>query len=517
MRSSRIVIIGAGMGGLSAAVELLAEGFDVLILERAAVAGGKLHQLKAGGKAIDAGPTVFTMRPIFEALFARAGADIADHLTLRQASVLARHGWGDGGRLDLFADVERSAEAIAALSGAHDAAGYLRFVKDARKIYETLEGPFIHSDKPSLPGLIGSVAATKPRNLWSIQPYSSLWKKLGSYFRDPRLRQLFARYSTYCGSSPFEAPATLMLIAHVEQCGVWLVEGGMQHIAEALTGLIAARGGEIRYGAEVAEILVKDGEAGGVRLAGGEVIEADAVVCNADVNAVATGLLGRGAMGAADPVPPKRRSLSAVTFAMTAPASGFPLARHTVFFSPDYPAEFEDILRGRRTPRQPTVYVCAQDRGDDGSGAPRPGEGEGERLLLIVNAPPIGDQKIFSQKEIEQCAASAFATLSRCGLRIEPRPELMAAATPTDFNGMFPATGGALYGLASHGWQASFQRAKARSRIARLYFAGGSVHPGSGLPMAALSGRLAGRAVSAELASARRFHPVVMPGGMSTA
>lgn len=513
MRSGRVIVIGAGIGGLAAALDLSTHGLNVLVLERAAAAGGKLRRIEIGDAAIDAGPTVFTMRKVFEALFADAGANLADHLTLYRATTLARHGWPDGGRLDLFADIDRSADAIAAFSGPRDAAGYRRFVADARRIYQTLDAPFIRNLKPSLPGLIGRVAAATPGDLWCIQPYSSLWSKLGSYFRDPRLRQLFGRYSTYCGSSPFRSPATLMLIAHVEQDGVWMVEGGMHEIAAAFVALATRKGCEIRTGAHVEAILVEDGKAQGVRLAGGEVIHADAVISNGDVNAVASGSLGLAVQRAADGVSARNRSLSAMTWAMVAKVSGFPLLRHTVLFSDDYAAEFEDIFRHQRMPRRPTVYVCAQDRGDDD----RPESGETERLLCIVNAPPIGDQKIFGDREIELCAASTFEALNRCGLQIDGRREATVVTTPTDFHKAYPATGGALYGRASHGWQASFQRAPARSRIAGLYFAGGSTHPGSGLPMAALSGRMAAQALRADLALSRTFRPVAMPGGMSTA
>jgi len=513
VRSDRVIVIGAGIGGLAAALDLVAHGADVTVLERAAQPGGKLRQIAVGDALIDAGPTVFTMRSVFDALFASAGAVLEDHLQLERTTTIARHAWPDGGRLDLFADIDRSADAIGHFAGSRDADGYRRFAAEAKRIYETLEAPFIRSERPSLPGLIARVAAATPDKLFCIQPYASLWRKLGKYFRDQRLRQLFARYATYCGSSPFRAPATLMLVAHVEREGVWLVQGGMQKIAEAVAGLAQQRGCAIRYGAQVEEIIIGDGRAQGVRLASGEVLHADAVISNGDVNAVAGGAFGLGARRAVAPVPPHRRSLSAMTWAMHAPASGFPLLRHTVFFSDDYAREFDDIFKHRRTPRAPTIYVCAQDRGDsDGSGARA-----AERLFCVMNAPATGDTKRFERGEIDQCADSMFEALSRCGLRIERRPEATVPTTPADFHKAFPATGGALYGRASHGWLASFHRAPARSRIAGLYFAGGSTHPGTGVPMAALSGRLAAQALRADLASRKTFYPVAMPGGMSTA
>ncbi len=513
MPADRVVIIGAGIGGLAAAIELASRGAEVTILERAGRPGGKLRQVQAGNLFMDAGPTVFTMRWVFEAMFARAGASLTDHVSMKQASILARHGWQDGARLDLYADLERSIDAIGRLSGRHDAEGYRRFVAESRRIYETLEEPFIKSEKPSLPELIARVAAATPKNLWAIQPYATLWQRLGKFFRDPRLRQLFGRYATYCGSSPFETPATLMLIAHVEREGVWLVEGGMAALADAVASLALRCGCEIRYGAHVEEIGLIRSQAREVLLSGGERLKADAVVCNADVNAVASGAFGTAVSGAVPPVRQRDRSLSAMTWAIHATASGFPLIRHNIFFAENYKAEFDDIFKRSRMPQTPTIYVCAQDRGDRDS----PREMSAERLFCIMNAPATGDTRTYDKREIDRCAAAMHDTLNRCGLRIEALPEATTVTTPADFNESFPATGGAIYGRASHGWTASFQRATARSRIQRLYFAGGSVHPGAGLPMAALSGTLAAQAVAADLDLTRRCRPAVTPGGMSTA
>jgi 1-hydroxycarotenoid 3,4-desaturase len=283
-----------------------------------------------------------------------------------------------------------------------------------------------------------------------------------------------------------------MLIAHVERDGVWLIERGMHQLALALAKLATERGASFRYETTVSEIVVSNGRATGVKLASGEHIEADAVVSNTDVAALANGHLGAEVMQAVPRTAPSARSLSAVTWNLVAETSGFPLVRHTVFFSDNYAAEFDDIFRHGRLPTTPTVYVCAQDR-DDHNDSERT---EPERLLCLVNAPPIGDTHDFSPAEIAQCEARAFGLLERCGLHVARRPEASVVTTPTEFNRLFPATGGALYGQASHGWQASFSRPGSRSKkIEGLYFAGGSVHPGAGVPMAALSGRLAAASV----------------------
>lgn len=509
MPTHHAVILGAGVGGLAAAIDLAARGLAVTVVERAAGPGGKMRGVEIGGRSLDAGPTVLTLRAVFDQLFDDAGASLDDHVTLRPLTVLARHAWSDSERLDLFADPQQSASAIGDFAGAAAARGFEEFCAQARRIFDTLDLSFMRTQRPDPVSLAIAVAPQGLRKLWGISPFTTLWQALGRYFHDPRLRQLFGRYATYCGSSPFAAPATLMLVAHAEQMGVWTVDGGMHRLAEAMARLAAARGVSLRYGAEVAEVLVSRGRACGVRLASNEHLIADAVICNADVAALPAGLLGCKAEHAVAKMPAKARSLSAVTWTMNAAAQGFPLHRHNVFFSRDYPAEFDQLGHGR-LPRDPTVYVCAQDRDDSASAPPGP-----ERLLCLVNAPPTGDAESFDAAEIDQCRETTFRRLQACGLRLACDPSATMVTTPADFHRLYPATGGALYGRASHGWLASFQRPAARSRLPGLYLAGGSTHPGPGVPMAAISGRLAARCVIADLGSTRSSRATAMRGGTS--
>jgi len=482
-----IVVVGAGVAGLVAALELAARGLPVIVVETADRPGGKMRRACLVKQSFDSGPTVLTMRWVFDELFAQAGLSFAELVPTRAATILARHAWTDGGRLDLYADVARSADEIARFSSPAEGRRFLRYCDEARATYQALERDFIRAQRPSMTQLVGRIASRQPAQLLAIRPFETLWRALGRHFTDPRLQQLFGRYATYCGSSPFTAPATLMLVSHVEQQGVWLVDGGMYRIAEVLERVARDRGARFRYLNEAVGIETDRGRVCGVRLAGGEVLSASAVIVNADAAAIAGGKLGQAAADAAADAARVERSLSAITWLAYTSTQGFPLLRHNVFFSRDYRAEFDALFGHRRLPLDPTVYVCAQDRG---AGCEEPaGDGTGpERLLCLINAPADGDRPGNS---LEGAQALVFGALERFGLRIDLRGATTQQTGPDDFERLYPGSGGALYGGATHGWRASFQRPGATSRLRGLYLAGGSVHPGPGVPMAALSGRLA--------------------------
>ena len=490
MAETPIIVIGAGIGGLAAGMLLAARGEPVVILERQSAPGGKMRLVRAGAAAIDGGPTVFTMRTIFEALFHVAGTSLDAELSLKPLEVLARHSWGNGPELDLFADVKRSADAIGDFAGADAARGYYALTREAKHVYETLRKTYIEKQRPSPfevafgAGLSGLIAMMK------INPFETLWQAVSRHLKDPRLQQLFGRYATYVGSSPFQAVATLLLIAHVEQEGVWTVKGGMHEVARAFERVFKRKGGVIHYDTSVKSIELSNGRVSSVTTSKGERLDCKVVISNADANAVAAGLFGEEAERAVPALAVRDRSLSAITWCVHAKTSQFPLAFHNVFFSKDYKREFDAL--DQSYPPDPTIYICSQDR----NGIVQ----DKERLLILINSPANGDRIEKNRDMVERAMRKK---LSDCGLMIDWSSADTTITSPQGFHALFPATNGALYGRASHGFYASFKRPGAKTKIPGLFLAGGSAHPGAGVPMAAYSGKLAADAVITFLSSQR--------------
>ena len=505
LQSPRVIVVGAGIGGLAVAMRLAARGVDVLVLERDRDVGGKARTERIAGFDVDAGPTVVTMRWALDEVFQGAGARLDEHVRLEPRLVLARHAWSDGTRFDLFADPARALDEVGRVFGPRERAAYAAFRDDARRIYESVEAPFLRAPAPTL----RSVLAEARRNLGAltrIDALRSMMSALEARFSNPKLTQLFGRYATYCGSSPYEAPATLNLVSHVEAMGVYRVHGGVGALAQAMRAVAAAHGATFRHEATVVEVVDRTGQARGVRLANGEEFAADAVVFNGDVAALA-GMTTRRAVASHSP---QKRSFSAVTWTAVARASGFPLVHHNVFFSDDYRTELEALVRDRRVHDRPTVYLCAQDRGDE------PRHLAEERMLLIVNAPATGDDpERWQQLENERCDRAAFQWIERCGLTLENVTR--RRTTPREWNQRVPATGGALYGPISSGSTSAMMRHGSSTKLPGLFMAGGSVHPGPGVPMAALSGTRAAEATLAYLASTARSRPAGIAGTTSTA
>ena len=502
-----MVVVGAGVGGLSAAMSLAHAGIDVTVLDRHAAPGGKMRVVNSLAGPVDAGPAVLTMRPFFEQVFAAGGTTLDAEMTLRPLEFLARHRWQDGSALDLFADYERSRDAIADFAGPEAARQFARFHQGAGALFRAFEGPLLRAAEPSAMRMTGTLAR-RPWLIPTLSPGRSMAQSLRARFTDRRLRQLFGRYATYVGGYPNASPALLSLIWYSESQGAWAVDGGMNALADAMRRVAKRSGATFRLGTAATEIVTHDGRAIGVRI-GDDTLEADAVVFNGDPNALRGGLLGEPAREVVPEAAVARRSLSAFVWCFAARPVGHEPARHTVYFGRTPEGEFEDIERGLM-PSDPTLYVLAQDRGT------RTAPTGIERYQIIMNGPPRPGTEP-DEAEAEACRALTFGTLARMGLRFEELPPRTALTAPEDFHRMFPGSDGSLYGVNPSGLAGSFRRPRARTAMPGLYLCGGGAHPGAGIPMASMSGLHAAEAVRQDLASTSTSRPPVAVGGAAAA
>ncbi|MEX5727620.1 1-hydroxycarotenoid 3,4-desaturase [Rhodovulum iodosum] len=507
--AEKVVVIGAGMGGLSAAIRLAHAGLDVTVIDRAPVPGGKMRTFTTDAGPVDAGPTVMTLRPVFEELFDSVGARLSDYVTLHREEVLARHWWPDGSTLDLYADQAASAEAVGAFAGARARAEFEAFCRRAKRLFEAFDAPMMRAVTPSM-GRLTAHVMRHPALIPAMAPHRTLAQSLAAQFSDRRLAQLFGRYATYVGGSPFRSPAILGLVWHAEAQGVWRVEGGMHQLARSLERLARAQGVSFRFETAATRIEIQNGAVAAVYLDDGTRLPAERVVFNGDPAALGAGLMGEALRDALPEAATRPRSLSAYVWSFAAVPHGPEMVHHNVFFCDAPENEFGPIAEGRM-PEDPTLYICAQDRG---TGQQPDGI---ERFEIIMNASPSADGAEATDEEKETCRTRTFQTLARFGLTFDPRPGVQWLTTPRHFARLFPASEGSLYGRSPHGLMAAFQRPTARLTVPGVYLAGGGAHPGAGIPMATLSGRHAAAAILTDLASTSTSRPTAMPGGTSTA
>ncbi|WP_299960615.1 1-hydroxycarotenoid 3,4-desaturase CrtD [uncultured Roseobacter sp.] len=501
------IVIGAGIAGLATALRLATGGMSVTLLERHGHTGGKIRTLPSDAGPVDAGPTVLTLRHVFDALFACAGARLDDHVTLIKQDILARHFWSDGSRLDLYADADATTAAIADFAGGKAADDFQRFNASTARLFAAFDAPMMQAPRPRMAKLIPHVLR-QPTLIPAMAPLSTLAARLKRQFSDPRLAQLFGRYATYVGGAPHLSPAILSLIWQAESAGVWVVKGGMQALTDALTHLALDRGVHLRRNTHVDRIDVIGEAVTGVEINGGEQLDADTIVYAGDPRALATGTMGAALTCVAPQTARLPRSFSARVHSFAAVPSGVDLAHHNVFFAEDPRSEFDDLMAGK-IPRDPTLYLCAEDRGQDSPPCTK------ERFEIISNAP--ATSTLTPPTDLDLWHHQIMQRMADMGVTMSPTPTATTITTPQHFAEMFPGTQGALYGQTPHGLTAALQRPTAQTPIRGLWLAGGGTHPGAGLPMATLSARHAAEAILRGQTSTSKSGQTAMRGGMSTA
>lgn len=482
-----VLVVGAGVGGLSAALHLAGRGLDVEVLEASGRPGGKLGVAELDGVEVDTGPSVLTLPDALDRALRAAGTSLADELTLRETAPAFRYLYPDGVALDVYPRPDDTLASVERTLGSAAAAELAAFLDYARRIWEAAAPHFVYGPAPTLAGLV-RLGPAAPGALRGIDPLRRMWGAIRSRVRSPHLRALLARYATYNGSDPRRAPATLNCIAHVELAmGGHGVEGGMYEVVRALARAAGRAGVRFRYGVRVERLRERSGgwEAAD---ADGRVHTAAAVVANADAAHVLADLL-----------PPSRRRPRADTPSMSGwtgvlrarrRAGGEARIAHTVLFPRDYLEEFVDVFDRDRPPREPTVYLCAQEPCHG-----RTGWTEHEPVFVMANAPPEPAGRPRAPGAWDGLRARVLESLLGAGLR-DPDDELAWERTPARLAADFPGSRGAIYGAASNSPLAAFRRPPNRIPGAPgVYLASGSAHPGGGVPLCVLSGEAAARAL----------------------
>lgn len=485
-----VIIIGAGLGGLSAACRLAKSGFSVTVLEKNATVGGKVNTVESGGYRFDTGASLLTMRHVLEELFEFCGRRIEDYLEIVACEPICRYFWSDNSRFDASATIEKTEREIERIAP-EDVGGFRRYLADSKKKYEIAEKTFLAHSLNDLPRLLRPKYL---RDLLMISGTKTLDRHNARYFRSPKLQQLFNRFATYNGSSPYRTPATFALIPHVEfGLGAWYVKGGMYRIPQALERLARELGVVIFTESAVETMVVENGKAVGVR-ANGETLRGDFVVANSDAVETYRNLIEKKERRIFTDKKLEKREPSCSGFVLLlGTKKKYPqLAHHNIFFSDDYRAEFDAIFRQKIPAPNPTVYICATSRTDE-TQAPA----GHENLFVLINAPYTNAQTNW-ENEKRNYRDLIVKKLEDSGLKeLNDSIDFEQIITPADFERKYNANRGSIYGVSSNGVFSAFMRVPNRARdIENLYFAGGATHPGGGIPLVLLSGKMAAEMIA---------------------
>ncbi len=487
----RAIVIGAGMGGMATAARLRSQGFEVIVLEQASHAGGKLRSYERDGFVFDLGPSLFTIPAVYRDLFLKTGGALEEAVDLQLLEPAFTYHFPDSSTVVMpGVGIHACATALGDSLGSDVAKEWKRFMSRAADMWSLTRQSVLHSPISGFRDMLGALKS--PRDIAVIAPWLTLRQLSRRMFLDNRLIMLVDRYATYTGSDPRKAPAVLATVPYVEQeFGAFHIRGGITQLAVALEKRCRERGVEFRFNTDVSRIRVTDNHVTGVELSDGSALDADVVISNADAQHVYESLLSDnvGRIGRKR-VRRATKSLSGFVLLLALKGRTPGLNHHNVWFPADYDDEFDSIFaKAPRPVPDPTIYVCAPD--DDRM---RPHD-DSESWFVLINAPRHGDgaDGTFDWSNPEMCEKYAnriLDLLAARGTDVRDRVLWMEWRSPADLETATRAPGGAIYGTSSNGTNAAFLRAANRSEVRGLYLVGGSSHPGGGLPLVGMSAEI---------------------------
>ena len=495
---AKVIVIGAGIGGMSAAARLAKAGHDVTIFEGSDRTGGKCRTKWIGNYAFDTGPSLLTLPAVYRDLFLKTGKRIEHVLEIEPVDPAFEYNFADKTKLTFpNLSLKGICDSIESVLGKAAGDQWHNLMQRAEHMWDVSRGPFVESELKSIRSLIAKKGFLK--DLRVIAPYLSLRKLTSKYTTNPYLSKIVDRYATYSGSDPRKVPAVLLTIAFVESSfGAWHIKGGIGQLAVALETRCRELGVKFELESPVTKIIHDSRKATGVTV-GNQTHTADFIVANADAEIVYNKLLSADLKV----VKPERVKLAESTKSLagfslllglnnnklSGPAPKMP--HHSIYFPENYDAEFDDIFTKKIPVNDPTIYICAPNDS-------KMVKGENlEAWSILINAPRHEPGSGWDwNKGCADYAAKIITKLDELGLKVSERLEVMQFETPADLENSVSAPGGSIYGTSSNGARSAFLRARNTSPLVNLYCVGGSAHPGGGLPLVGISAEIVADAIT---------------------
>ena len=493
---AKISVIGAGIGGMSAAARLAKQGHQVTVFENSDQSGGKCRTEWFGDYAFDTGPSLLTLPAVFRDLFLKTGKRIEHVLDISPVDPAFNYNFADGSKVTFpnlsnpktYLEIEKSFGISAGQS-------WRQIIERSEKMWEASRDSFIESELTSIWPLL--LRKNLINQINQISPFTSLRSLSEKLNLDPHLKMIIDRYATYTGSDPRSAPAVLLTIAFVESTfGAWHIKGGIGQLSVALEQRCRDLGVDFQFKSLVTKILVERNKVEGVVLSEGKIIRSDLVVSNSDAEYTFNSLIGNEVSSARG----ERRKLKSATKSL----AGFSLLlgldnkkskpvdvkHHNVYFPENYNLEFDQIFTQKVPVTDPTIYLCAPKDSSMVKGADK------EAWFVLVNAPRHEPESGWDWKDGgQEYAQKIISKMDDLGLNVTNRLDFMEYRTPADLENYAMAPGGSIYGTSSNSPVSAFLRARNRSKVKGLFCVGGSAHPGGGLPLVGISAEIVAKAI----------------------